>query len=221
MRHALIILVGVCLAVACAGCATPLPPKDYAQFRRSDPKTILVVPAVNRSVEVNAPDYFLSTIVRPLAERGYYVFPVNVVKRVLEDDGLADANLVHNADPTRLGELFGASAILYVSIERWDAKYLVLTTQVTVEFTYAIKSGQTGEELWRTTERMVYQPQASSAGNPLATLIIAAVQAAATKAAPNYIPLTQQANWTAVTRPHQGLPAGPHNKAYKQDTEQF
>jgi hypothetical protein len=221
MRHACILLVGISLAVACTGCATAPPRKDYAQFRQSDPKTILVVPAVNRSVEVNAPDYFLSTIVRPLAERGYYVFPVNVVKRVLEDDGLADANLVHNADPTRLGELFGADAILYVGIERWDAKYLVLTTQVTVEFTYVIKSGQTGEELWRTTERMVYQPQASSAGNPIAMLIVLAVEAAVTKAAPNYIPLTRQANWTAVTRPYQGLPAGPHSKAYRKDAEQF
>jgi hypothetical protein len=221
MRHAFILLLGVSLAVACMGCATAPSRKDYAQFRRADPKTILVVPAMNRSVEVNAPDYFLSTIVRPLAERGYYVFPVNVVKRVLEDDGLADANLVHNADPTRLGELFGADTILYVSIERWDAKYLVLTTQVTVEFTYAIKSGQTGEELWRTTERMVYQPQASSGGNPIAALIVLAVEAAVTKAAPNYIPLTQQANWTAVTRPYQGLPAGPHSKAYRKDMEQF
>jgi hypothetical protein len=113
MRQAFILLMGISLAAAYTGCATAPPRKDYTQFRPSDPKTILVVPAVNRSVEVNAPDYFLSTIVRPLAERGYYVFPVNVVKRVLEDDGLADANLVHNADPTRLGELFGADAILY------------------------------------------------------------------------------------------------------------
>lgn len=221
MRRSLLLLLGISLVVTCAGCATAPPRKDYAQFRQANPKTILVMPAINRSVEVNAPDYFLSTIVRPLAERGYYVLPVNVTKRLLEDDGLADANLVHEADATRLAELFGADAILYVTIERWDARYLLLTTQVTVEFTYVIKSGRTGEELWRMTESMVYQPQSSAAGHPLAMLISLAVQAAVTKAAPNYIPLTQQANWLAVTRPSQGLPAGPYSPSYKKDTEQF
>jgi hypothetical protein len=53
---------------------------------------------INRTVEVDAPDYFLSTISRPLAERGYYVFPVNLVKRVMEDEGLGDADMVHQND---------------------------------------------------------------------------------------------------------------------------
>lgn len=209
------------MTAAITGCATTGVRKDYASFRHTDPKSVLVVPAINRSVEVNAPDYFLSTIVSPVAERGFYVFPVNIVKRLLEDDGLSDANLVHEADPRRLAEIFGADAILYVTIERWDAKYLVLATRVTVEFTYVLKSGATGEELWRTTEHMAYQPQSSSSGNPLADLIAQAVTAAITKAAPNYMPLTRQANGFAVSRPHQGLPAGPYHKEYKKDTSQF
>jgi hypothetical protein len=180
-----------------------------------------VVPAINRSIEVSAPDYFLSTIVRPVAERGYYVFPVNIVKRLLEDDGLSDANLVHAADPRTLAELFGADAILYATIERWDAKYLVLSTHVTVAFTYVLKSGATGEELWRTTEHMVYQPQSNSAGNAWANLLAQAVTAAITKATPNYMSLTRQANAVAVSQPHHGLPAGPYSKAYKKVTKQF
>jgi hypothetical protein len=110
----------------------PLQTKDYSKFRDEDPESILIVPVVNRSADVDAPDYFLSTATLPIAERGYYVFPVNLVKRLLEDDGLSDANIVHSADPTRLRELFGADAILYISIERWDARYAVLSTTVTV-----------------------------------------------------------------------------------------
>jgi hypothetical protein len=207
-------------AVLIIGCATT-PHKDYSKFREADPKSILIVPAVNRSVDVDAPDYFLSTIVLPVAERGYYVFPVNLVKRLLEDDGLSDANLVHDADPTRLGEIFGADAILYVTIERWDARYVVLSTTVTVEFDYILKSGVTGEELWRTPYAMVYQPGGSSSGNPLADLIADAVVAAITKAKPNYIPLTQQANRAAVSLPHIGLPAGPYKEQYRNDTDHF
>lgn len=207
-------------AVLMIGCATT-PPKDYSKFREADPKSILIVPAVNRSVDVDAPDYFLSTIVLPVAERGYYVFPVNLVKRLLEDDALSDANLVHDADPTRLGEIFGADAILYVTIERWDARYVVLSTTVTVEFDYILKSGVTGDELWRTRYRMVYQPSGGSSGDPLANLIAEAVVAAIVKAKPNYIPLTQQANRAAVSLPHIGLPAGPYREQYRNDTDQF
>ncbi len=201
-------------------CAT-VPKKDYSKFRYEDPQSILIVPVVNRSADVDAPDYFLSTATLPIAERGYYVFPVNLVKRLLEDDGLSDADLVHSADPTRLRELFGADAILYISIERWDARYLVLSTTVTVEFKYILKSGKTGEVLWENSEKMTYTPQSQSSGHPLADLIAMAVTAAVTKAAPNYIPLAKQANELAVTKSHRGLPAGPYDDKYKKDVMQF
>ena len=180
------------------------------------------MPAVNKSVDVDAPDYFLSTIVRPLAERGYYVFPVHLVKRVMEDDGLADADMVHSADPVVLASLFGADSVLYVSIERWDAKYAVFSTTVTVDFKYQLKSGTTGEELWATKQHMVYTPQNNNnSGSPLADLIAAAITAAIEKAAPNYIPLTQQANALALGSRYRGLPAGPFHPQYLKDQADF
>jgi uncharacterized protein YdeI (YjbR/CyaY-like superfamily) len=121
---------------------------DYSQLRQEDPHSILVIPATNKSVDVNAPDYFLATISQPLANRGYYVFPVNMVRSVMADDGLSDADMVHASDPRRLGQLFGADAIMYISIERWEAKYVVLSTKVTVELDYTLKSAKTGSVLW-------------------------------------------------------------------------
>lgn len=204
--------------VACA----PVPVHaDYSAFRHSDPHSILVVPVVNRSVDVDAPDYFLSTISKPLAERGYYVFPVNLTKRVMEDDGLGDADLVHANDPTVLGKMFGADSIMYITINRWDAQYAVLATSVTVDLSYALKSGTTGETLWTHKQTMVYSPQASTAGNPLAALIAAAITAAIAKAKPNYVPLAQQANAISVYKAGQGLPAGPYDGQYKSDGATF
>lgn len=204
------------------GCNPPVSdPKDYAKFRAESPRSILVVPVINRTVDVTAPDYFLATISRPIAERGYYIFPVNLVKRVLEDDGLADSNLVHQANPKRLGELFGVDTILYITIHKWDAKYAILSTSVEVEFTYSLKSGKTGEELWKAKEAMHYVPQNNSSGNPIVDLIAMAITAGMTKAAPNYIPLAQQANGNAVLRIHQGLPAGPYHIEYAKDQNSF
>jgi hypothetical protein len=213
-----IVLVGIVLALA--GCVNGPPPhSDFAQLRTEAPHSILVVPAVNSSIAVNAPDYYLATITIPLAERGYYVFPVNMVKSVLADDGLSDANLVHAADPQRLGQLFGADAVLYVSIDHWDAKYVVLSTTVTVELTYVLKSTHTGLTLWKNHQIFTYSPQANSGG--LAGLIADAVEAAVTKAAPNYMPLAIQANNQAINTKGTGLPAGPYHSLYGKDSSDF
>ena len=213
-------LLLIATLMSLGGCVTAPPKANFTQFRTENPRSILVVPAINKSVDVNAPDYFLATISVPLAERGYYVFPVNMVRSVMADDGLNDANLVHSGDPKRLGELFGADAIMYISIERWDAKYAVLSTTVTVELNYTLKSSHTGATLWHNHETKVYQPQAASGGG-LAGLIADAVEAAVTKAAPNYIPLAQQANAHAVDTKGTGLPAGPHDALYLKDTQDF
>lgn len=202
------------------GCVSAPPKPNFAQFRTENPHSILVVPATNKSVDVNAPDYFLATISEPLAERGYYVFPVNMVRSVLADDGLNDANLVRAGDPRRLGALFGADAIMYISIEKWEAKYFVVSTKVTVELDYVLKSARTGAELWHNHQTMVYQPQGNSGGG-LPGLVADAIAAAITKAAPNYMPLAQQANARAVRTKGTGLPAGPHDVLYLKDAQDF
>ena len=214
------LILGVSL-LALVGCAAVPQKFDYAKFRSADPHSVLIVPVVNKSLNVDAPDYFLSSISLPIAERGYYVFPVNLVKQVMADDGLSDADMVHANDPVRLAGLFGADSVLYVSIDRWDAKYAVLATTVTVQLSYELKSGRTGEVLWSNQQTLAYSPQGNSSGNPLADLIAAAITAAVQKAAPNYMPLARQANAQAIYVPGQGLPAGPHDGQYQKDAQAF
>ena len=191
------------------GCAHQ-PTNTQEKFLAAAPRSILVVPVVNKSVEVTATDYMLSTVSIPLAERGYYVFPVNMVKRVLEDDGLADSSIVHLAPSSRLANLFGADAVLYITINRWDAQYMVLSTKVTVEMNYQIRSGKTDEVLWEHTQQMVYMPDGGGGGG-IGGLIAKAVVAAITKAAPNYMPLARQANVLTLNQyPGHGIPQGPY-----------
>jgi hypothetical protein len=212
-------LLAATLALALStGCASAPVKRDYSRFQAAGLRSILVVPVVSHAVEVTAADYFLSTLPVPLAERGYYVFPVNLVKRVLEDDGLADAALVHSADPVRVASLFGADAVLYVTIERWDAQYVVVSTKVTVELSYALKDGRTGELLWSDREKSVYSSEAGS-GNNAASLVVAVVSAAVTKASPDYLPLARQANGKAMAYPGPGFPAGPYRPEHGKDLD--
>lgn len=51
----------------------------YPKLYQQHPKSILVLPARNTTTSVDATDHFRYTVTRPLAEKGYYVFPVHLV----------------------------------------------------------------------------------------------------------------------------------------------
>lgn len=201
------------LSIMVSGCATTIPKKDYEKFTAANPSSILIVPVINQSAEVTASDYFLSTVTVPLAERGYYVFPVNLVKRILEDEGLSDSGLVHSAPTEKVCGLFGADSILYVDIKEWNAKYMLLATTVTVQMAYKIKDCKTGDSLWEHEQVMNYTPESVNTGHPLGNLIAMAVTAAVTKAAPNYVPLARQANALAFYPVNTGIPMGPYARS--------
>ena len=208
---AIVRLAAVLVATLLAGCATPTV-RDNSAFIAASPRSILVVPVVNQSLEVDAGNYLLATLAVPLAEKGYYVFPVNTTRMVLEQEGFYESEQVHRQPPESLARLFGADAVLYVTINRWDAQYLFLSTTVTVDFDYRIVS-KDGTELWKASKAMAYTPQSNNGGSPLASLIIAVVNAALTRAKPNYMPLARQANQQVFLADPAALPPGPYKRA--------
>jgi hypothetical protein len=209
-----IILAGAgALSLMVAGCVTAPESADYSVFKAEAPHSILVVPALNNTAAVTAPDWFLSTISAPFANRGYYVFPANMVRGVLNDSGLSDAGLVHSVDARRLQSIFGCDSVLFININKWDAKYVVFSTTTEVEFDYELRSCKTNQSLWKNTQSITYTPQQASGGNILADLIADAIIAAIEKGKPNYMPLARQANLAAATTPGHGLPDGPYLSA--------
>jgi hypothetical protein len=202
------------LTAGTSGCATK--PFDFSEFQKAPPRSILIVPVVNRSLDVDASNYVLSTLTVPLAELGYYVFPVNTVKIVLEHEGFYEPEQIRTMDTAQLANLFGADAVLYVTINRWDAQYIVISTTVTVEFDYVMKR-KDGTQIWHANKRMQYSPQQQQGGaSPLATLVAQMISAAMTRAAPNYLPLTQQANTQVFQQDSTKLPRGPYVRVIQQ-----
>lgn len=194
------------------GCVTPPEKMDMSAFHAAAPRSILVVPTINKSLDVDAPNYVLAALPVPIAEKGYYVFPVNTTKYVLEQEGYYEGEQIHQQPTSSLAKLFGADAVLYVSINRWDAQYALITTTVTVEFDYRLVS-KDGADIWKENKRMQYQPQNNSSGSPIAMLLVAAINAAITRAAPNYMPLTQQANQEVFILGPNAIPDGPYLEA--------
>lgn len=213
-------LVVTVLGLSMAACASAPDPKDFSAFRAAEPRSIVVVPVLNHSEEAEAADLFLTTLTVPLAERGYYVFPINMVRGLMESDGLADPMLVHSADTTQIGSLFGADTVLYVEILNWKVGYAVLATNVTVEFLYTIKDGRTGDLLWQ-EQRVYVHDMSANSGSFIADLIVNAITAATTNMRADYTPVANMANSLALFTAGQGIPFGPYSPNFGTDSEQF
>jgi hypothetical protein len=208
-------LLLILAAFLLSGCVAQPVKKDMSAFQAAAPRSILVVPVVNKSLDVDAPNYVLAALPVPVAEKGYYVFPVNTTKYVLEQEGFYEGERVHEQPPEVLARLFDADAILYVTITRWDAQYVLISTTVTVAFEYRLVS-RDGAEIWREKMQMQYTPQNNNSGGPpIAQLIGALVNAAIARAAPNYMPLTQQANRQVFMFGPNALPDGPYLEGQK------
>ena len=204
------LITALALVAGLSACVTAPAPKNYDAFTAAEPYSILVPPPINRSTDALAGDYLLTTIAKPLANRGYYVFPINLVKRVLEDDGMSEPNEVHAADPSHLGGLFGADTVLYITIEKWTAEYIVLDTIVKVDLSYKLKETATGQTIWEHRQTAQYAANEGNGGGGIAGLVAKVIVAAITKAKPDYMRVSRQANGAAFGTPQQGLPAGPH-----------
>ncbi len=164
-------------AILSVGCATqPTKSYDYSAFEASNPRSILVLPPLNNSPDVTATFGVYGQVTPPLAEAGYYVLPVGVVNETFKQNGLTSANDIHNVDPKKLQQIFGADAALYMTITQYGSTYKVVTSVTTVAAEAKLVDLRTGALLW---ENKVLVTDGGSGGNtggdPMAILVQAAV----------------------------------------------
>ncbi|HWW68674.1 MAG TPA: DUF799 domain-containing protein [Duganella sp.] len=142
--------LAACLAPAVFlfGCATKAPSYDYTAFKAAKPRSIVVLPPLNNSPEVNAGNSVYAQVTYPLAEAGYYVLPVAVVAETFKQNGLTSAADIQGVDPKKLHEIFGADAALYMTISKYGATYTVLNSVVVVAVDAKLVDLKTGAVLW-------------------------------------------------------------------------
>lgn len=231
MKHLFLIIIFLSLLPSCAKKNKENPlikarNSFYEKFSTKeiqDHKSILILPPANNAVNIDAPFYFLSTISYPIAEKGYYVFPVNLVNRLLEDEGLSDSHMLNKSSPFKIAKKFGADAILYTTIETWDAKYMALATIITAKLNYTLKSGKTGKTIWSTSQTVKYDSnQNLGQQNSLVGLLMAmAINAATDKLMEDsrHYDLVKSANIIALQSGYSSLPNGhrfiPYNQRIK------
>jgi hypothetical protein len=68
----------------------------------------------------------------PVAEAGYYVFPIALVDQTFKENGLPTPGEMHQASLNKLREVFGADAALYITITQYGSVYSVIDSSVIV-----------------------------------------------------------------------------------------
>ena len=196
-----------------SGCATK--PYDYTTFEKSKPRSIVIIPPNNNSLEVNAPYIYLPTLSRPLAEKGYYVFPVAVIDHFLKENGLPTPAEMNSIPLDKIWEHIGADAVLYITIEDWGQKFQVISSVGRVQASLRLVDVRTGELLWASIAQA--QQSSGDAGGGLAGALISAIitQVMATTIADPFPDLARQANNIAINNHIRGMLNGP----YKQSSE--
>ncbi|MCL2076150.1 MAG: DUF799 domain-containing protein [Betaproteobacteria bacterium] len=160
-RYRLLLLAGI--AFLMSACATnQRADYDYTAFRQSAPRSILVLPPVNRSLEIAASYEFLSTTTLPLAESGYYVLPVAVTAETFRQNGITVADEAHALPLPKLREIFGADTALYITIERYGVSYRLIESAVEVGAAARLVDLRSGQQLW---EGSVYVADSSNQNN--------------------------------------------------------
>lgn len=172
MKKLVVALVGLILL---SGCTTQTKVSyDYSEFKKSNPKSILMVMPANHSVDVKAEASVLARASYPLAEKGYYVYPVALVDEVFKQNGLVDGHAIRGTSLKKIREIFGADAIFYVNVNEYGTSYKVFDSVTKVDLDAKLVDLKTEKVIWEGTG-MHSQGSTSSNDGVLFALVKAAV----------------------------------------------
>ena len=147
------------------GCTTtPKSNRDLSAYHANMPKSILVLPPVNESPDTRATYGYWSTVTLPVAEAGYYVFPISVVDTLFKENGVTNGYDAQQIPIQKLNEIFGADAALYVKVKEYGSKYQVIQSVSTVAVEAKLVDLKTGALLWEGQEKIQQANNNSNAG---------------------------------------------------------
>ncbi len=199
------------LIVGCAffaSCASYTRGELYSKMYEEKPLTLLVMPPINRTTNVDAKDFLYTSITKPLAEAGYYVISPHLAMEIFKNESAYDAELfLDNVKP--FGQVFGADAVVFSIIDQWKKKGFGIQTKLT----YIVKSTHTNDVLFeRTCDLYLDLSHNSGSTNLVAVAIDLAVSAAAT-AMTDHIVAARECNEFIF----KDIPRGKYHPAYQQD----
>ena len=188
----LILFAFVCIFVSsCGMLSTVTRESQYSKMYEEKPVTLLVMPPINNSTNVEAKDLLYTSISRPLAEAGYYVVSPLLAMDILKSESAYDSELFFDAPLTMFNNFFGADAVVFSVIDSWAKQGLGIHTKIR----YVIKSAYTNEILFDRSCDLYLDLSVDSGANGLLGALVDLAASAISTAVTDHIVAARKANY--------------------------
>ena len=200
-----------CMVTSCGMMSTVTRESQYAKMYEEKPITLLVMPPINNSTNVEAKDLLYTSISRPLVEAGYYVISPLLAMDVLKAESAYDSEMFFDAPLTAFQNYFGADAVVFSVIDTWAKKGLGIETKIR----YVIKSAYTNEILFDRSCDLYLDLSINSGANGLLGALVDLAASAINTAATDHIVAARKANYYII----RDIPRGKYSPEYMMDQE--
>ena len=185
---------------------------QYAKMYEEQPITLLVMPPINNSTNVEAKDLLYTSISRPLIEAGYYVISPLLAMDILKAESAYDAENFFDAPLDMFRNFFGADAVVFSVIDTWTKKGMGIETKIR----YVIKSTHTNDILFdRSCDLYLDLSVDSGASYGLLGAVLDLAASAILTAATDHIVAARRANYFIM----EDIPRGKYNPSHGLDKE--
>lgn len=175
------------------------------------PVTLLIMPPINNSTNVEAKDLLYTSISRPLVEAGYYVISPLLAMDILKSESAYDAEMFYDAPLAMFNNFFGADAVVFSFIDSWAKKGLGIQTKIR----YVIKSAYTNDILFDRSCDLYLDLSVNSKSNNALSALIDLVASVAITATTDHIVAARKANYYIF----RDIPRGKYSANYMLDME--
>lgn len=212
----LLLSLSVAAILSACGTTSHKQPYDYSKFQRTNPRSILVVQPTNSSVDVKAPNAVMAQSTRPLAESGYYVFPVVLVNETFRENGLNDGAEIQAVDLSKIRKIYNPDAILYMDIDDYGTKYQVINSNTTVSVKARLVDAKNGEVIWTGSKKITVNSNDNNQQGFLSAVTSALFNQIKDKLTDGAFNLTETVNDNLLSAGvEDGILYGPHHPNYQ------
>lgn len=211
MKRILYFAILCCMATSCGMSNTVTRESQYAKMYEEKPVTLLVMPPINNSANVEAKDLLYTSISRPLVEAGYYVISPLLAMDVLKAESAYDAEMFFDSSLSTFQNYFGVDAVVFSVIDTWTKKGLGIETKIR----YVIKSAHTNETLFDRSCDLYLDLSVNSGSNGLLGALVDLAVSSINTAATDHIIAARKVNYYIL----RDIPRGKYSPEYMQDKE--
>ena len=207
MKKIALVLICCFMAMGCAPLLTR--GEQYAKLYEQKPTTILVMPPINNTTNVEAKELLYTSISKPLIESGYYVISPYLAMEVLKQESAYDSELFIDAPLTQFHKYFGADAVVFSIIDTWAKQGFGIRTNIT----YIVKSALTNDVLFEKSCDLYLNLSSNSGSGSAFGAIVDLIASAVNTAATDHIAAARKANYYIFT----DIPRGKYHPNFMQD----